>query len=93
MPRVKARHIQVANLELCETLKMQLSQGADFAELATEHSECPTGKQKGDLGLFAPGQMAPAIDKVVFHEDVGKTYGPIKTKFGFHLIDLIERID
>ena len=47
-------------------LKSEIEAGADFADLAKQHSQCPSGKQGGELGEFSPGRMVPEFDKVVF---------------------------
>jgi len=93
MAKATARHILVKTKEACEDLKSQIEAGADFAELAGKHSECPSGKQGGDLGEFSRGQMVPEFDKVVFEEDVGKVHGPVQTQFGFHLVEITSRTD
>jgi peptidyl-prolyl cis-trans isomerase C len=89
--RAKARHILVPTAEDCEALKTRIVGGDDFADVAKEHSTCPSGKQGGDLGEFAPGQMVREFDEVVFKESVGQVHGPVKTQFGFHLIEITER--
>lgn len=86
MAKAKARHILVSSECACLDLKKQIEAGADFSKLAAKHSSCPSGKQGGDLGEFFPGQMVAEFDKVVFTEAVGKTHGPVKTQFGYHLI-------
>jgi len=91
MPRAKARHILVDSKEQCENLKQQILGGADFAELAKKHSSCPSGKQGGSLGEFGPGEMVPEFDKVVFSAEIGKVQGPVKTQFGYHLIEVTSR--
>ncbi len=91
MARARARHILVATKEACEELKTQIEAGADFATLASDHSQCPSGKQGGDLGEFGPGQMVREFDEVVFSAEVGKVHGPIKTQFGYHLIEITSR--
>ena len=91
MAKARARHILVSTNEACENLKTQIEGGADFAALAKEHSSCPSGKQGGDLGEFGPGQMVPEFDKVVFNEEVGKVHGPVKTQFGYHLLEITSR--
>lgn len=92
MPTACARHILVKTKEEAEKLKQQLAKGADFGSLAKKHSLCPSGKKKGgNLGEFSPGQMVKAFDNVVFKLAVLKVHGPIKTKFGFHLIETIYR--
>jgi peptidyl-prolyl cis-trans isomerase C len=86
-----ARHILVSTEEQCEELKTQIAAGADFADLAKEHSSCPSGRNGGDLGQFGPGQMVPEFDKVVFSADVGTVQGPVKTQFGYHLLEVTSR--
>jgi len=89
--KAQARHILVASQELCEDLKKQIDEGADFADIAQQHSQCPSGQRGGDLGEFAPGQMVKEFDDVVFSAEVGKTHGPVQTQFGFHLIEIVSR--
>lgn len=91
MPRAQARHILVASQAECESLKKQIEGGADFAELAKKHSKCPSGRQGGALGEFGPGEMVPEFDKVVFSAPVNKVQGPVKTQFGFHLLEVTKR--
>ena len=93
MARATARHILVSTKEKCEELKTQIESGGDFAEIAKEHSTCPSGKQGGDLGEFGPGQMVKEFDEVVFQSEVGQVHGPVKTQFGFHLIDITSRTE
>lgn len=66
MAKARARHILVDTEEQCLELKSEIADGADFAELAKEHSSCPSGKSGGDLGEFGPGMMVPEFDRVVF---------------------------
>ena len=91
MARASARHILVSTSEACEDLKNQIEDGADFAALASSHSQCPSSKQGGDLGEFGPGQMVPEFDQVVFSGEVGKVHGPVKTQFGYHLVEVTSR--
>ena len=91
MARASARHILVKTEEACADLKKQIEGGADFGDLAREHSECPSGKDGGGLGSFGPGQMVPEFDTVVFNEEVGTVHGPVQTQFGFHLIEITSR--
>jgi peptidyl-prolyl cis-trans isomerase C len=93
MPIAAARHILVAEQQACEDLKTQIEGGADFAALAAEHSQCPSGQQGGDLGEFSPGQMVPEFDQVVFSAEVGQVQGPVKTQFGYHLVEVTSRTD
>ena len=91
MTRAKARHILVDSKETCEDLKTRIEGGDNFAEIAREYSKCPSGKQGGDLGEFSPGQMVPEFDEVVFSAEIRKVQGPVKTDFGYHLIEITER--
>lgn len=93
MARASARHILVETEGACEKLKDEIETGGDFAALAGEHSKCPSGKQGGELGEFGPGQMVPEFDKVVFSAEVGKVHGPIKTQFGYHLVEVTNRTE
>ena len=93
MPSAAARHILVETQAKCEDLKKQIEGGADFAELAQQHSKCPSGRQGGDLGTFAPGQMVKEFDEVVFSAEVGKVQGPVQTQFGYHLIEITHRTE
>ena len=93
MPVASARHILVSTSEACEQLKQDIEGGADFAALAAEHSQCPSGKQGGNLGSFSQGQMVPEFDEVVFAAEVGKVHGPVQTQFGYHLIEITSRDD
>lgn len=91
MTLATARHILVDTEEQCNELKAQIANGADFADLAKEHSNCPSGSAGGDLGQFGPGMMVPEFDKVVFSAEVGSVEGPVKTQFGYHLLEVTSR--
>ncbi len=93
MASASARHILVDTEEKCNELKQQILDGSDFAEVAKEHSTCPSGQKGGDLGQFGPGQMVKEFDEVVFNSEVNKVHGPVKTQFGYHLLEITERTD
>lgn len=93
MANASARHILVQSEEQCLELKTKIEAGEDFAALAREHSLCPSGGQGGDLGSFGRGQMVPEFDKVVFSAPVKEVQGPVKTQFGYHLLEVTERND
>ncbi|MDY0117701.1 MAG: peptidylprolyl isomerase, partial [Sulfurimonadaceae bacterium] len=87
-----ARHILVHSEEEANTLKSEIeSQKSTFEAIAQSYSQCPSGRDGGDLGKFGPGQMVPEFDKAVFSGEVGVLYGPIKTQFGFHLLEVTSR--
>lgn len=91
MPQASARHILVSSQEQCEALKQEILAGADFAEVAKQHSSCPSGRQGGDLGTFSQGQMVPEFDQVVFTGELNTVHGPVKTQFGYHLLEVTSR--
>lgn len=91
MARASARHILVATEEACLKLKQEIEAGADFAACAREHSQCPSARQGGELGEFGPGQMVREFDEVVFSAEVGTVQGPVKTQFGYHLVEVTKR--
>ncbi len=91
MAQASARHILVSTEAECLSIKKQIAEGADFAELARKHSSCPSGRRGGELGTFRKGQMVPEFDRVVFNEAVGQVHGPIKTQFGYHLVEITNR--
>ena len=93
MAKAAARHILVETQEQCEDLKTQIESGTDFAEVAQQHSKCPSGQRGGDLGEFGTGQMVPEFDQVVFSKELGQVHGPIQTQFGYHLIEITRRED
>lgn len=93
MAQAEARHILVDSEELCEELKTVIEAGADFAEVAKEHSTCPSGASGGDLGSFGPGAMVPEFDQVVFSAPLNEVQGPVKTQFGYHLLEVTSRTD
>lgn len=93
MAKASARHILVESEEACNDLKAKIEDGAEFADVAKGHSKCPSGAQGGGLGEFSPGQMVKEFDDVVFSAEIGKVHGPVKTDFGYHLIEITSRTD
>jgi peptidyl-prolyl cis-trans isomerase C len=91
MTTATARHILVSDQQHCEALKTQIEAGVDFADIAGQHSLCPSGSRGGDLGEFSPGMMVKEFDDIVFNEVVGKVHGPVQTQFGYHLIEITRR--
>jgi peptidyl-prolyl cis-trans isomerase C len=93
LAKASARHILVDTLEECENLKNQIASGADFADIAKQHSRCPSGRRGGDLGEFRPGQMVREFDEVVFSAGLHQVHGPVKTRFGYHLLEITSRTE
>ena len=86
-----ALHILVKHKEQAEDIIKQLKKGAKFQTLAKKYSTCPSGKRGGDLGEFQRGTMVKAFDDVVFKKPLLEVHGPVKTKFGYHLIKTVYR--
>lgn len=93
MVTATARHLLVDTEEQCLAIKSQIESGEDFAELAKQHSNCPSKMQGGDLGSFGRGQMVQEFDEVVFSADLNKVQGPVKTQFGYHLLEVTSRTE
>ena len=69
-----------------EQLHGEVAGGANFAELARQHSDCPSSASGGDLGSFGRGQMVKPFEETAFGLGVGETSGVVETDFGYHLI-------
>ena len=89
--RACAFHILVKTREEAESLLKQLNKGAEFDKLARKHSTCPSGKQGGSLGEFGRNDMVKPFADAVFKGPLLKVQGPVKTKFGWHLIKTLYR--
>ncbi|MGI3185247.1 peptidylprolyl isomerase [Nioella aestuarii] len=83
-----ASHILVETQEEAQALVEELEGGADFAELAREHSTGPSGPNGGQLGWFTAGMMVPTFEEAVFGLDVGEVSAPVETRFGWHVVIL-----
>ncbi len=86
MPMAHVLHILVPDEKTCEELKTRIEAGESFTECARTHSQCPTGRLGGNLGVITPGKMVEEFEQVVFNAEVGKVHGPVKTRYGYHLI-------
>jgi hypothetical protein len=85
--QVRASHILVETQEEAQQLLTQLMQGADFAELARQHSrDRASGENGGDLGMFGRGDLRPEFEDAVFRLKVGSMSGVVKTDLGYHII-------
>lgn len=91
MARAAARHILVDSEAKCQQLKQEIESGKDFADVAKTHSTCPSGRSGGDLGEFGRGQMVKEFDEVVFTGELNTVHGPVKTQFGYHLLEITKR--
>jgi parvulin-like peptidyl-prolyl isomerase len=82
----------VASAEKASAIRQELVDGADFAEVATrESADLGSAALGGDLGTFPKGRMAGAFDSTVFSAPLGTVTEPVKTSFGYHVIEVMER--
>ncbi len=88
-----ASHILVETEEKAKQLVAELDGGADFAELAAEHSTGPSGPNGGQLGWFGTGRMVPEFELAVLGLEVGAVSAPVQTQFGWHVIRLNDARD
>ncbi len=73
-------------------IKKQIEEGADFGDMAKKYSEGPSGPQGGDLGFISRGQMVTEFEAAAFRlRNPGDISGTVKTKFGYHIVQLLER--
>lgn len=91
MPTAMARHILVKTEALATELKKRIAAGEAFDVLAKKYSTCPSRKRGGDLGEVRPGQMVRAIDQIIFKKPLKQIHGPVKTQFGYHLVQVFYR--
>ena len=81
-------------LAFAQTLRQRILDGEDFADLALQFSNDPgSGSQGGDLGWAGPGRYVPEFDEAAFSLEVGEISAPVKTSFGYHIIEVLERDD
>lgn len=75
-----------------QEIYQQLQDGADFAALARQLSDDPvSGSDGGNLGWVSPGQMVPAFEQGMMDAEVGEYHGPIRSQFGWHILQVQER--
>ncbi|MDX8387302.1 MAG: peptidylprolyl isomerase [Ghiorsea sp.] len=86
MKSAMAKHILVKTKPEAEKLKQELLNGGNFEKLARKYSLCPSKKKGGDLGEIFPGQLVKSVEQVIFKKELQKIQGPVKSKFGFHLV-------
>ena len=70
-----------------------MENGEKFEQLAKDFSKCPSGKQGGSLGEFGKGMMVEEFEKAAFDLEVDQVSGPVKTQFGYHLVEVTARTE
>jgi peptidyl-prolyl cis-trans isomerase D len=86
-PKTPSAEDEAVIREQVDEIRTELAQGGDFAELAGVYSEDEGTREKGgDLGSFGRGEMVKEFEDAAFSLKVGEVSGPVRTKYGFHLI-------
>ncbi|MFB0958093.1 peptidylprolyl isomerase [Clostridiaceae bacterium HFYG-1003] len=89
---IGARHILVDSLEQADQIKAKIdSNELSFEEAAKEFSSCPSKEAGGDLGSFGKGMMVPEFEEAAFASEINEVTAPVKTQFGYHLIQVYEK--
>ncbi|PIK13683.1 MAG: peptidylprolyl isomerase [Halobacteriovorax sp. JY17] len=86
LPRYRARHILVEDMDDAEYVLEKIEAGEDFSELAREISECNSASKGGDLGLVVSGQVVPEVERALYHLEMNEVSRPIESEYGFHII-------
>ena len=89
--QVRAAHILVKGEDKAKEILAKVNAGESFGDLAKRFSDCPSGKKGGDLGWFGRGQMVREFEEAAFNGQKGVTVGPVKTRFGWHLIKILDQ--
>jgi foldase protein PrsA len=89
--QVHVRHILVPDLVTAQLVESQLKAGAKFEDEAAKYSKDPSTKDKGgDLGFFGHHQMVPAFENAAFSQQLNVVGPPVKSQFGYHIIEVLE---
>lgn len=104
--RIQARHILISTQqsqggtteeaaleEAREVRRLLMEEDREFTSLAEEYSDGPSAQNGGRLGTFSRGQMVPAFEEAAFDLEVGEISTPVKTQFGYHIIEVTDRVE
>jgi len=88
--KIHCAHILVEKLSVAQEIKMKLSKGESFANLAKQYSIDSSKNRGGDLGLFGRGMMVKEFEKAAFALEKGQISDIVKTQFGYHIIKRLD---
>ena len=88
--KIHCSHILVEKLSLAQELKIKISKGESFANLAKQYSIDGSRRRGGDLGFFGRGMMVPEFEKAAFALEKGQVSDIVKTQFGYHIIKRLD---
>ena len=77
--------------EFIEQIKNNTNPNAEFIQVARQHSACPSKEQDGELGVINKGQTVPEFESVLFKLDAGLAPSPIESRYGFHVVDVLNK--
>ena len=92
-PNADPNEVKAAAKAKTQNLLKQIKNGADFAKLAEDNSDCPSSAKGGDLDFFERGKMVPAFEKAAFELEIGRISDIVETEFGCHIIKVTNRRD
>ena len=92
-PSAWASHILVASKSEALQIKDKVGKLKDFQKLARKKSTCPSSQKGGDLGWFEKSRMVGPFAEAAFNGEKGATVGPVQTRFGFHIINILDKRD
>ncbi len=91
--QVKASHILVKEEDKINEINSKIKAGESFEDLAKENSDCPSGQNGGDLGMFGRGKMVPEFETAAFALGLNEVSEPFKTDFGFHIVKVTDKAE
>ena len=91
MKKACAQHILVKTEKECPEITEKLAKGADFRQMANRFSPCSPAPPRGALGEFSTGALAKSFADPPLQGALLTVLGPVRTKFGFHLIKVLYR--
>ncbi len=91
--QIRASHILLKDADTAQAIFERVKTGENFEKLAYDYSIDPSAKKnRGDLGYFLWGAMVDEFQKIAFVMEVGEVSQPVKSRFGYHIIKLVDKV-